>query len=363
VKPFAAILFAGICLIFAAPSSYAEVAVGNCRPHLVSYSTISEAVAAVPANSTVLVCPGIYPEQVIITRPLTLKGLNQGPASKVVITVPAGGVLPSSGEAEQLSVQGTDSPAFGPVNISNLVVDGAGSGIDCSTGSLVGIDYQYSSGTLDNVEVRNQNPGGCGSGIMIIGSPFVETNTVTIRNSSIHEFDDTGVLAISGGGTGFQVNLISSLVESANNSVQAGVDYEFTYGTVARNTISAAGQFGMLLENFFGSMTISDNTIIGSNVGIFSGSGEGANAITHNNLSNNSTGILVSGLQGSPVVKSNTIVDSSTAAIDVDCSQKTTAEKNIIFGSPIGIANVSSGDTVGRNALYSVAVATTPCRN
>jgi hypothetical protein len=53
--------------------------------------------------------------------------------------------------------------------------------------------------------------------------------------------------------------------------VQVVVGYEFTYRIVARNTISVAGQFGMLLENFFGSMTISDNTIIGSNVGFLQG--------------------------------------------------------------------------------------------
>jgi neutral ceramidase len=40
-----------------------------------------------------------------------------------------------------------------------------------------------------------------------------ETKTMTLRNRSIHKFDDTGVLAISGGGTGFIVNLTSSPVE------------------------------------------------------------------------------------------------------------------------------------------------------
>ena len=204
--------------------------------------------------------------------------------------------------------------------------------------------YQYSSGTLENIEVRNQNPGGCGSGLVIIGSPFVVTNPVSVRQSSIHEFDDTGVLAISGGGTGFLVNLTSSWIESASTSVQSGVYYQFTYGLVAHNTIVVDRQYGLLLENFFGSMTINENTIVGSTVGIFSGSSEGANTITHNNLFNNGTGIFVSGLAGSPVVKSNTITQSSTAAIDVGCSEETTAENNIIVNSPIGIAEVNTGE-------------------
>jgi len=73
-------------------SAQTTVAVGNCRPPLVSYSTISEAVAAVTPNSTVLVCPGTYPEQVTITQALKLKGLKDE-AGYPVITVPSGGLV------------------------------------------------------------------------------------------------------------------------------------------------------------------------------------------------------------------------------------------------------------------------------
>jgi pectin methylesterase-like acyl-CoA thioesterase len=44
----------------------------NCDIKLVGYQTIQAAVIAVPAGSTIEVCPGTYPEQVVISKPLTL---------------------------------------------------------------------------------------------------------------------------------------------------------------------------------------------------------------------------------------------------------------------------------------------------
>jgi len=363
VKSSLILFFAGICISLAAQTSSAQtVAVGNCRPHRVSYSTISAAVAAVPPNSTVLVCPGTYPEQVVITQALTLRGLNLGTGSNPVITVPSGGLALNGEQAAQIFVQGTDSPAFGPVNISNLVVDGTRSGFNCSIGSLVGIAYEFASGSLENVNVRRQNPGRCGFGISLTGSPF-EVNTVNVLNSSITDFDDTGIRGLSDGATGFFVNLTSNWVASASASVYAGVDYEMTDGLAARNTILLSGGDGLLLNNFFAGMTAKHNTIIGASVGILAGGSLPfePTIITHNSLFNNATGILISAFNGNSIVNSNAISESSTAAIDLDCSPDTTAEHNEIFGAPIGIANISSGDTVTGNIFYSVTTATTTC--
>ena len=71
----------------------ATVAVGACLPQLKSFSTIQGAVAASSSGGTVLVCPGTYPEQVVINTPLTLKGIVSGNHGAAVITVPASGLL------------------------------------------------------------------------------------------------------------------------------------------------------------------------------------------------------------------------------------------------------------------------------
>src|ERR1039458_4476088 len=129
-------LFAAIVLLVAALAGQAfssTVAVGTCTTFF-NYPTIQQAVTAVPAGGTVKVCPGTYPEQVTITKNLTLIGF--GPTASTV-TVPAGGLVvnaadifsPPSPIAAQIFVQNAT------VTISHMAVDGAndqltGCGVD-----------------------------------------------------------------------------------------------------------------------------------------------------------------------------------------------------------------------------------------
>jgi pectin methylesterase-like acyl-CoA thioesterase len=46
----------------------ATVQVGTCRSGVVTFSTIQSAVNASTAGARVLVCPGTYPEQVVIKK-------------------------------------------------------------------------------------------------------------------------------------------------------------------------------------------------------------------------------------------------------------------------------------------------------
>jgi len=45
----------------------------------------------VPAGSTIRVCPGNYPEQVVINQNLTLRGVESDTAFNPVLVVPAAG--------------------------------------------------------------------------------------------------------------------------------------------------------------------------------------------------------------------------------------------------------------------------------
>jgi hypothetical protein len=353
MKPFAVALFAGICALFVVQCSHAEVAVGNCRPHLVSYSTISEAVAAAPANATVLVCPGSYPEQVAINQPLVLKGLTDRTGNRAIITVPVGGLVgddPSQLLVQQPGMLGN----FGPVDISNLIVDG--SGFDFSTGEEVtGIEYAFASGSIENVELRNQT-----FGIAAYGGDF-GTNRLNIEKSSIHDFSNTGILTGSNGGSGFLVNLISNRIASADIGT-TGAIYDFATGIAVRNTISVTGQ-GLVLENYFCCVTAKENTIVGSNIGIYLGGSLGFSptTVTGNFLFNNGTGIFIYISSQNDILKSNVIEQSTVTGIDAGCSSDTLAENNFISAAPIGVANVGAGDFLERNTLYNVKVPTTPC--
>src|ERR1700685_1661134 len=56
--------------------------VGTCTSGT-HFSTIQAALDASPAPNTVEVCPGIYSEQLTITRPVTLEGIAAGNGSLV----------------------------------------------------------------------------------------------------------------------------------------------------------------------------------------------------------------------------------------------------------------------------------------
>jgi pectin methylesterase-like acyl-CoA thioesterase len=87
-----AILVASICFV-AQSSQAASMVVGNCRSGK-SFTSIQAPVDAAPSGSTIDVCPGTYPEQVMIeAKTLTLVGVLSGTNDAAVLVPPAGGLI------------------------------------------------------------------------------------------------------------------------------------------------------------------------------------------------------------------------------------------------------------------------------
>jgi len=136
------------------PMLAASYAVGTCKPSLPSFTTISAAVSTVPPGSTVLVCPGTYPEQVTIAQPLTLKGVSSGNAGQAVITVPGSGLaFVTTGFGYSIAAM-VDVTA-GPVNISDITVDGAGNTVPAGNWFAGFLYNDGSSGTVNEITARN----------------------------------------------------------------------------------------------------------------------------------------------------------------------------------------------------------------
>jgi len=189
---FQKLLMVSTVLLIVSGAMAKTVQVGGCLPSLQTYPTISQAVIAVAPGSTILVCPGSYPEQVTITQPVTLRGVQSGNAANPVITVPPAGltqsvVAPTNGVIMffQVLVQGTES---GLVNISNIAVDGNSSLNGNLNGWLPGIYYQNSSGMVSNVAAYRQMGNGYGFGIFLERTT-TPSKVVTVKNSSVHDFD------------------------------------------------------------------------------------------------------------------------------------------------------------------------------
>src|SRR5208282_3301833 len=193
-----------VLLMVSAPLQALTYEVGGCKTgkSYVNFTTISAAVIGVPTGSTIEVCPGVYPEQVSITQPLTLKGIAFNNANRSVITVnPNASLSPNvSGILfnfyAQVLVQNVNPP--GPVNITGITVDGNGGNAGCSTTTgLVGIFYAVgTSGTINEVTARNQLSSECGFGIWAENTAGAN-QTIIVENSSVRNFDAIGIQALS----------------------------------------------------------------------------------------------------------------------------------------------------------------------
>ncbi len=196
--------------LFVAPNGAPTGAGYSCAS--AAYATIQSAVNAAPAGGTVIVCPGTYTEDVVITQPLTLRGLNGATVQ---------GVPTNSTMCDQLGPSGPGSaPCLaaitiksGWVQVSGFTVTGAtGEGI-LATGSLAGgsishvvisgnhvtgndlggIPPSTSSPYPQCLEV-GQVPGDCGEGIHLMGAydSVVTGNLVNGNSGGVLLTDEFG---------------------------------------------------------------------------------------------------------------------------------------------------------------------------
>lgn len=331
-----------------------SVAVGPpaCQPSLVHFSSIQAAVNAVPFNTTILVCPGTYPEQVVISQPLTLKGVAFGTAGAPVITVPGGGLIqnattglfgPVSG---QLVVENTVG-----VTVSNIAVDGTGGTCAAGANREVGILFTNigtpvdgtSAGKLQNVVVRNVRACGLGEGIVS------DHSYMTISSNEVHDVDLT-CINVSGGQDNIALNSIQGCVNgivvnpstapatvsqnSLSNLVFNGNAIWVNTNAVAHvtmNTIAASPGplfYGILLNGSVAGTTATANKISGVGYGVvlFQASG---NTVQTNTVSNTSLGLYDTFSAGGNIVTKNTVNESAFGVFEFSPANDTFVPNNL----------------------------------
>jgi hypothetical protein len=351
------------------PALAQTVAVGSCIPHLKMYPTISQAVAAVSSGSTILVCPGNYGEQVLITHPLTLEGVRAGNADNPTITVPRGGLKDSviaatNGVAMfyQILVQGTES---GRVNIRNLAVNGTSSANRGLSGWIGGIYFQNSSGTVSYVSTYGQKGNGYGFGIFLEGTT-AQAKTVTVANNTVHDFDSEGIRT-NGTNSSLRVNINGNSVISSSSfsgaPVYGGIDVQGAAGSIAYNRVlthpAPAGVSAGTGIAFPSDSKVIGNTVVSFTVGMWSLGN--ANTINSNDVSLAVGAIVISG--SSNVIEYNvlfTTVDGGTA-IGIDgAGTNNIVIHNLINEAEWGISADHYTNTITPNTFSNVTNMVSP---
>lgn len=330
-------LVPALVLLFGSVEAFAtNFAVGTCKPSLPSFTTISAAVAAVPPLSTVFVCPGTYPEQVTINQPLTLKGVTEKNSAQVVVAAPSGGLSANVNSIFVGLLDAQVAVTAGPVNITNITVDGANNSVNGSPW-LAGIFYQGgSSGVISHVTTRNQINSGKGVGIWLENGT-ANAESITLQNSSVHDVDYSGIIA---GDATLNVTITGNSVSSAYIGIALGAT-----GSAASNRVSA-GAYG-IYQNVG---TASANTVMNSPIGIYT-YGSGTSDTSNKIFNSSSYGIYLTA--NGQTVKFNTITESNIA-IEFACTTGDIVSGNTINDAVIGLNDVPSGFS-GANSFFSVA--------
>lgn len=203
------------------------------------FSTIQAAVNAASAGTIIRICAGTYPEQVSITKPLSLHGENGVVIQPSNVTANATGSASGQAIAAIILVQDATD-----VDIRGVTVDGTNNGITECSPDLIGVLYQNASGEVRRVAVRNVKLGaslnGCQSGLAIlVQSGAGGTSVVDIEDSSIHDYQKNGITANE---VGTQVKIEGNVVTgvgpttgAAQNGIQIGFG---AGGSITRNTVA-----------------------------------------------------------------------------------------------------------------------------
>jgi len=357
------------CGVFALLAFASVIAVADGRPAVVDanatpcvsrfsthYTTVQAAVSAAQSGAIILVCPGIYPEQVTITTSLTLRGVsvpgaNGGAgAGAAIIGAPNAGLVENDIALDaQVLIQAPN------VTLDSITVDGLGAArtADYSAPNVAGVVFAAgASGRVVRSAIRNQAaPNGangvngfCGYGVVV--DPGAG-GMVTVDNSSIRGFGTNGLLAespvnvrnnvLSSGvapnssvdqSVGVSLSDVSTVNGNTIGHVAVGVFFGAGSGTVANNSVSA-DQIGLAL--FTSSVNAHDNTL----------------ASAAQNISVGNVGIAVFGTTDN--VQNNQVTGTTFAIFAVPGGN--TINRNTIDDAGIGILG-ATGNTVGGDNTF-----------
>jgi hypothetical protein len=234
------------------------------------------------------------------------------------------------------------------VNITGITFDASGNGVTDPNTYIIGVLYDNSSGTVNHVATRNQTGNLQGCGVILQGG--ASNPSVTVENSSIHDFDYIGIF-VFGVAADSEVN---ATLKSNSVNAAAGVFgiylYSYTASTVSSNYIFGSPLYGIFTQKL-STGSVSGNVLMNNAAGI-SAASDDVSILTNKILNSSSAGVFL--LSAIATVKSNTIVQSPFVAINFNCNGDASAHSNTIIDAGTGADLVPTGLSVA-NSYYNVS--------
>lgn len=293
---FAISLLASMCGVAHADGKTLTVGKSNTDCPNAEYTTIAAAVTAAAPGDVIEICPALYPEQLVISKPLTLRGVRTTAAGNEVNRVL---LQPWLQDLQGLPVEAviTVMNTWG-VRIENLAIDASVNSVQGCTPQLADIHFHNASGRVaDDALFGAQlaNPQNCvaifpGNGFgVLVDSDKPGPFHVSVENSSIHDFTKDGVQAINAGVTArvegnrivgvgpnipFQFGVF--IANGAVGLINGNIITEGPCGSLSFNDCFNARSEGVTLKSFGDGTVVSRNIITHAQSGIFINGGSGA---------------------------------------------------------------------------------------
>jgi parallel beta-helix repeat protein len=317
-----------------------------CKPDITvptDFPTIQAAINASNPGDTIKVLPGIYTEQLTISKNLTIIG--SGSESTIVESPPLEDLEPNVIERPYIVEVNNETQ----VSMKGFTINGL-EGTDC--GTLVGISV-LDNGSINLMSVVIK---GCTQNAILIGAaPFFpsgpQVGHAIITKTFVTDYVDHGVFALGSGST--LTMSYNKIVGSNPNSAVVGILFVFgAKGTITHNEVSE--NICNLPEcgpDFFTQL---------QSAGIVADSAGEGSVISNNYVSNNDAGIAVIGTSECCIIDYNKLTDNRFFGIVINDGEQTISNTKI-FGGNIGVAAVAiTANTVATLDNVKIIGATIP---
>lgn len=219
------------------------------------FTTISAAIAAASPGDEIDICPALYPEQLLITKRLTLRGIAVNDVDRILVRPASMTNLGGISAEAVVTVMNTRD-----VHIENLAIDAGSNTVAGCDPSLAGVHFLNSSGELSTSAVFGALLADAKSCAGFFGNGFgvlVDTDgtqagpfRVEVEQSSIHDFTRDGITAF---GTGVSVEIEDNAISGVGPSI--GVPQ---FGVFVRDGAVARITGNVITEDTCGSIPMGD---------------------------------------------------------------------------------------------------------
>jgi hypothetical protein len=314
-----------------------------------AYATIGAAVTAAASGDEIDICSGTYPDQLVIVKPVTLRGLSATGVNRVLLQPTSLYNVGTLSFAAVISVVNTTG-----VVIEGLAIDASLNTVSGCTELLAGVHFYNSSGAVANSAISGaQQATPCVAKASALGNGFgVQVDTasgqngpfsVSVSGNSILDFNRAGVLV---NGVGLSADVTGNTI----SGVGPGTGY-FQFGVVVEGGDVGRVTHNVISQGNCGSIDFSDCVNVRSEGVVFKSPGDGS-VIDSNYISNAHSGIFLKGANNAQITNNVIMNIDALDGIDVQGTASGYFTNSLISGNTIShIFPISNFASVN----YSVA--------